>query len=278
MELIRRYFVQIKSQLMGLTISQKLLIGLLAVVMVATIFVTVIYSAKPQMVPVIPQAMTAEDINKAQATLAQNKRQYQIVGDKILVPADDLYAVRGELMVADALPKNMATAFAAMIRESSPFTTDAMNTRAWNNALQMELTRWIQAFPYVQTGNVIVSMGQQTALGRPAIASTAAVYITTKDGKDISSEQLMCIVEWVSGTVPGLKREDVRVIVNGQRAYHVRGLGYAGAGESAGGEEAKFEDVHGVEAVPDVCIDGGGEDCGECCAGYVVEGYGDDVV
>ncbi|HVT82747.1 MAG TPA: hypothetical protein VHM90_19070 [Phycisphaerae bacterium] len=219
MELIRKYFVQIKSQLVGLTISQKLLIGLLAVVMVATIFFTVVWSAKPQMVPVIPQAMTAEDIAKAQATLATNKHQYQIVGDKILVPADDLYAIRGELMTADALPKNLATAFAAMIREASPFTTDAMNTRAWNNALQMELTRWLQSFPYVQTGNVIVNMGQQSALGRPAIVSSAAVYIATKDGKDISSSQLMCIVEWVSGTVPGLKREDVRVIVNGQQSH-----------------------------------------------------------
>lgn len=218
MELVRRYLVQIKSQLMGLTISQKLLIGLLGVVMIATIFFTVIWSAKPQMVPVIPQAMSPEDINKVEMYL-KGKHEYQVSGDKILVPVESAYAIRGELMAADALPHDLATAFASMIRESSPFTTDAMNTRAWNNALQIELTRWLRSFPYVSTGTVIINTGQQSSLGRKAIPSTASVAIQTRDGKDISSAQLLCIVDFVSGTVPGLNRENVHVVVNGQRAY-----------------------------------------------------------
>ncbi len=219
MDLIRKYLVQIKSQLMGLTISQKLLIGLLALVMIATIFFTVVWSAKPQMVPLIPQSMSPEDINKVQMGL-NGKYQYQVSGDKILVPAEQAYAIRGELMAADALPHDLSTAFQVMIRDSSPFTTDAMNTRAWNNALQTELTRWIRSFPYVETGTVIVSQSQQSSLGRNAVPSTASVYIQTKGGVDINHNQLLCIVAFVAGTVPSLHRENISVTVNGQHTYN----------------------------------------------------------
>ena len=49
--------------------------------------------------------------------------------------------------------------------------------------------------------------------------STASVLIKTKGGVDISSGQLLSIVDWVAGTVSGLKRENINVIVNGQRTY-----------------------------------------------------------
>src|ERR1035437_7459032 len=115
MEFFRRYLTQIKGQLTGLTVSQKLLIGLLLVVMAGAIFFTVTLSAKPDMVVLIPQAMTSEEINQVEMNL-KGKHEYQVQGDKILVPAEKAYAIRGELFAAQALPKDTTVAFAELIK------------------------------------------------------------------------------------------------------------------------------------------------------------------
>src|SRR5687768_10913566 len=101
MEQVRRYFARIQAQLAGLSVSQKLLIGMLLVVMVGTIFLTVTLSAKPDMVVLIPQAMSPEEINRAEMYL-KGKYAYEISGDKIMVPAEKAYAIRGELFAAQA--------------------------------------------------------------------------------------------------------------------------------------------------------------------------------
>src|SRR3954471_14542579 len=99
MDILRRYLATIRAQLTGLTISQRLLIGLLVLVMVATIFFTVTLSAKPEMVVLIPQSMAPEDINRVEMYL-KGKHEYQVQGDKILVPADKAYAIGAELFAA----------------------------------------------------------------------------------------------------------------------------------------------------------------------------------
>jgi len=221
MEMIRRYFTQIKAQLVGLTVSQKLLIGLLALVMLATILFTVAYSAKPQMVPLIAQAMTAEDIQRAEIVLKEGRYDYQVSGDRMLVPTAQAYAIRGELASKGALPKDLSTAFSRAIQAASPFMTESMNTRAWNSALQEELTKILREFPYLDSASVIVAMGQPSTLSRPAQGPTATVTVKVKGGQTLTAGQVQAIVEMVQGAVPGgMKREDVHVIGDGMRAYH----------------------------------------------------------
>ncbi len=220
MEIVRKYLVQIKSRLVGLTISQKLLIGLLVIVMLATIFFTVVFSAKPTMVPLIAQSMTPEEINRVEMAIKE-KYTYQVAGDKVLVPAEQAYAIRGALASEQALPKDLSTAFTHVIANSSPFATSEMNTRAWNNALQEELTRFLCGFPYIEYGSVIIAHGQPAGLGKPALPSTATVTVKVKNSATLTASQVRSIAEMVSGAVAGMRREDVHV-VDGQRAYHVQ--------------------------------------------------------
>lgn len=219
MDLIRKYFVQIKAQLAGLTVSQKLLIGLLGIFLVGAIFWTVVWSAKPQMVPLIAQPMTPEEINKVDMAL-KGKYEYQVSGDKVLVPVEQAYAIRGELASEQLLPKNLTRAFDVVIRDTNMFQPESTNARVWNNALELELTRYLTSFPYVEDGSVIISLGQQQTLGRAPMPSTASVYVKTRNAAELSGNQVQAIAEMVSGSVSGMKREDVHVIVNGQRTYH----------------------------------------------------------
>jgi flagellar M-ring protein FliF len=218
MELFRKLFLQIKSQLAALTVSQKLVIGLLGVIVVATIFVTVIWSAKPQMVQLIAQPMSSEEIARVEMAI-KGKYNYQVSGTQVLVPAEQAYAIRGELASVQALPRNLNNSFTTWIANSSPFKPDAQNAREYNNALQMELTRWLQSFPYLDDATVIIAMGQQATLGRAPIPSSASVNVKTRDGTDLSARQARAIVETVSGAVAGMRRQDVHLVGNGGRAY-----------------------------------------------------------
>ena len=61
----------------------------------------------------------------------------KVQGDKILVPADKAYQIRGELFAAQALPKDTTAAFDALIKDSNLLKTDGMSAREWNRN-----TRW----------------------------------------------------------------------------------------------------------------------------------------
>ena len=221
MDFLRKYLSQIKTQLAGLTVSQKLLIGLLVVVMAATIFVTVTLSAKPAMVVLIDQPMTPQDINKAEMYLA-GKYTYQVDGDKIMVPADEAYEIRGELFAAQALPKDTTAALDSLVRSNNLFTTDANSRRQWNYATQQTLTPMLSYFPFIQDGQVIIARGESGGIGRNAVPSTATVTVKLKDEtQGLTSSQVGAIVAMVAGSVSGLHPEDINVI-DGQRAYHGR--------------------------------------------------------
>jgi flagellar M-ring protein FliF len=220
MDFLRRSLSQIQTQLAGLTISQKLLIGLLLLIMVATAFFTVANSSKPTMVVLIDQPMSPQEINKAEMHLA-GKHSYKVEGDKILVPADEAFAIRGELFAAQALPSDTTMAFTELVKANTMFTTDRNSERQWNVATQVTLSRMLKYFPYIESGTVIVVPGQRSGIGRDAASPTASVTVKVKNNEALSTRQVDAIVAMVAGSVSGLKREAVNII-DGQRSYRVQ--------------------------------------------------------
>ena len=218
MEFLRKYLAQIKAQLTGLTLSQRLLIGLLVIVMIATIFFTVTMSAKPEMVVLIPQPMSAEEINRAEMAL-KGKYTYQVTGDRILVPSEKAYQIRGELFALQALPQDTSQAFATLMQDNDFFRSDASNVRRWDFARQETLAKILRGFPYLEDAQVIISKGDRAGLGRDAVASSAMVTVKIRGNEPLSGPQVVAIVDMIRGAVAGMKREDVH-ITDGMRPYH----------------------------------------------------------
>lgn len=218
MEFLRKYLTQIKAQLTGLTLSQRLLIGLLVLLMIGTVFFAVTFSAKPEMVVLIPQPMSSEEINRAEMAL-KSKYSYVVQGDRIMVPADKAYQIRGELFAAQALPKDTTQAFARLMEDSDYLRPEASNQRRWDYARQETLAKILRNFPYIEDANVIISKGDRAGLGRDAVPSSATVTIKVRGGEPLSGAQVVAIVDMVRGAVAGMKREDVHV-TDGMRPYH----------------------------------------------------------
>jgi flagellar biosynthesis/type III secretory pathway M-ring protein FliF/YscJ len=217
---LQRYLAQIKNQLAGLTMSQKLLIGTLTVIMIGIVFGVITYSAKPEMVELLPgNSWTAEDIGNVKAHL-DGRHRYEMSGNQILVPAEQAFEIRGELAAEQALPKDTTLAFAKLADANDFMRTDRSNERLWNYAKQEVLTKVIKNFPYIADATVIISQGERTGLGHAGVPSSAMVTVKTKSGDSLSNNQVMAIVETVHGATSGMKREDVHV-TDGARAYHV---------------------------------------------------------
>ncbi len=218
MEFFSKYVSQIRAQLAGLTMSQKLLIGLLIVVMIGVIFGVVVSSAKPEMVVLIPQAMAPDEINRVVMYL-KGKYEYQVEADKVLVPSEKAYAIRGELFAAQALPKDTTVAFAELIKSNTLWDTNEQQSRKWNYATQEVLTKMLRYFPYIEDGTVVIARGEKQGIGRDAIPSSASVTVKVRNNEGLTGNQVTAIVDMIRGAVPGLKREDVHV-TDGQRVYH----------------------------------------------------------
>ncbi len=217
MDFFKKYLATIKSQLATLTISQKLLVGLLVVVMAATIYIIVLTSAKPEMVVLMPQSMSVEDINRAEMYL-KGKYDYQISGDKILVPADKAYSIRGEMFSAQALPRNTTAAFDALVRETNVFKSESATSREWTVAKSDALAAMLREFPYLDNASVIIAQGERSGLGRDAIPSSATVSVKTRSGDSLTSQQVVAIVSMMQGAIAGIKAQDIH-ITDGMRRY-----------------------------------------------------------
>ncbi len=217
---LQRILSQIKNQLAGLTMSQKLLIGTLAVIMVGIVFGVITYSAKPEMVELLPgNSWTAEDIGNVKAHL-DGRHTYEMSGSQIMVPAEQAFEIRGELAAEQALPKDTTLAFAKLADANDFMRTDRSNERLWNYAKQEVLTKVIKNFPYIADATVIISQGERTGLGHEGVPTSAMVTVKTKNGDALSNNQVMAIAETVHGATSGMRREDVHV-TDGARAYHV---------------------------------------------------------
>ena len=218
MDFISRYLAQIRAQLLGLTVSQKLLIGTLLVIMAVTVYFCVQWSAKPEMVELLPTSSTPEEVAAMTSYLKSAHYTYTAANDKIMVPAEQAYAIRGELAAAQVLPKDTTAAFGKLADANEWMLTNASIDRRWNYARQEVLTKIIRNFPYISDATVIISQGQREGLGRDMIPSSASVSVKLKHGEGLSTNQLLAIVDTIRGSVSGLKREDVHV-TDGSRSY-----------------------------------------------------------
>ncbi len=217
MDLFRQYWANTQRHLKQLTVSQRLLIGLLVVIMLGTIFFMVAFSARPDWVQLVAQPLSTTQIAKMRQHL-EGVFPYEVQGDEILVPASKLYEIQGALAADRALPHDMTAAFDRLASQNTIFNTGRTNSRLWNYAREQVLGKIIGHFPYLHDATVLISRGNAQGLGTPAVPSSATVSVVTRSGRELSESQVLAIVATVQGAVSGLRRQDIH-ITDGQRAY-----------------------------------------------------------
>lgn len=211
MEWVKRWWTQIQAQLGELTVSQKLLIGTLLIVIPMMLWLVVQYAAEPQMVPVLDQPMDSSQRARITSYLDSRRIDYEMVGDRIAVPVDRRLDVLASLQMQKLLPEDTTTGFDKIIENQSWWQSSEQNRQLYLIAKQKVLSRVLAAYPWIQDATVIVSRPQNQGFGSTSQRPTASVNLVMAEGQ-INQDRVDSVAGLVSGAVAEMRPEDVTVI------------------------------------------------------------------
>lgn len=196
------------------TTSQRILIGGLAVTMVATFFLLIYWLNKPDW-KVLYSRMYKEDAAAVVKKLQAEKVPYSLEeGEEgattILVPADKAYDLR--LSVAGAgILHGQGLGF-EIFDEIKVGQTDFVQRINYQRALQGELARTIAEFPQVERARVHLVVPHKTLFVEEQVPPSASVVLKLKEGeKKLEPKQVEGIVNLVSLSVEGLGKDRITI-------------------------------------------------------------------
>lgn len=215
MELLKAQLARIQQQLSGLTASQKMLAGALAVIMVMTLLYSARYAGTAEMEPLLDQSFTPEEIVRITGELDSRAIPQKVNGDKIMIPADRKWQVMAILGFEQLLPNNTSVGFDKIVQQMSPWDSAALTEAKLNEFRAASLTQIIKRFPGVKDATVVIDPTSKRRIGETFRAS-AMVYITMKQQGGKPGKQLVeAAAACVAGSQAGMSKANVTVVVDG---------------------------------------------------------------
>ncbi len=90
--------------------------------------------------------------------------------------------------------------------------TEFMQNINYKRAIQGELSRTINQMPEVKSSRVHIAIPEKTLFTDREKAVTASVFLKVRSGKSLSKEQVAGMVHLVSGSIEGLKPDNVTIV------------------------------------------------------------------
>ncbi|MEE9296669.1 MAG: flagellar M-ring protein FliF C-terminal domain-containing protein [Phycisphaerae bacterium] len=210
MDFVRQLIARINTQLTDLSASQRVAIGLCALVIVGSFLWLVQWSVKPQYVRLLEEPMTTEQLAVARQHLPAER--FRIVGDSIWVTPADRHTLFWQLQSAGALPADTSITFAKLIEDDSPFRPESENHFRRQVALQNEMAKVIASSPLVKSAEVFITDTSNRRISAAHVRPTASIKVTMAAGRTLTQDVVKACAELVAGAVPGLVPHRVSVI------------------------------------------------------------------
>ena len=213
MEFVKLQIQRIQEQLSGLSASQKMLSGALLVIMLMTLYWWTLFAGKAEMGPVLDQGLGANDIAVITSRLRGLGIQYEVNGDRVLVPIDRRDEVLADLAYLQMLPRDTDSAFNQQLAKSNPFQPSVVTNVMINEAKQLTLSSILRRFPRVADARVVIDAKRER--GPNGVEPSAMVSISMRPGEAADARLVNAAADLVSGAVANLKRSKVNVIIDG---------------------------------------------------------------
>lgn len=157
--------------------------------------------------------LSVEDASAVVSRLKELKVPYRLAmnGTSIYVPKEKVYEVRLMLASSNALPGGGGAGF-ELFDKTNYGMTEFMQNVNYKRAIQGELQRTINQMPEIRGSRVHIAIPEKTLFKEQEKHVTASVFLKLREGRTLSQEQIMSIVYLVSGSVEGLKPENVIVV------------------------------------------------------------------
>lgn len=197
-----------------LTLSQRLAIGLGALLVVGSVIWLAQWAATPEMAPLLPgQSLVPEELATVCAGLDALDEPYRVEGSQVMVRAGaNRQAILASLQQAEKLPTDTAIGFAQLVQEANPWISQSENDRRWTVALQGELARVLQQFNGVRQARVLLNLSTRKGFARNHPESSAGVTLFMSGGEPVSRSLALAAARMVAGAVRGLPVRNVQVI------------------------------------------------------------------
>jgi flagellar M-ring protein FliF len=211
MDMVKKWMAQVQTQVTELSVSQKLLIGTLMLVIPMMLWVVVSYAGSSSMVPVLDQPMDDKARTAIIGYLQTNQIEFRQEGARIFVPAERRPAVIAQLALSNLLPQDTSVGFKKFLEAQSWWWSSDHRRNYFDIALQNHLSGVISEFPWVSHANVVISRPTGLAFARPKMRPTASINVTLESGR-MNQRQVGSVAALVSGAVAEMRSEDVNVI------------------------------------------------------------------
>jgi flagellar biosynthesis/type III secretory pathway M-ring protein FliF/YscJ len=223
MDFLKVQAQKIKEQLAGLTPSQRMLAGALAVIMVMTLLWWSRYAATSEMEDVLAQDLSAEDVSRIGSLLDSRGIPRKMNGSRIQVPTERRIEAIGLVTFEQIGPRDTSAGFDEIItRMDSPWNTDRKQDVMFNRAKEATLAQVMREWPGVRDARVVINNAARRAFGESSVAPSATVNLKMRNASDKPGKKLIAAAaDTLVGAVSGMTRSKVNVIVDGA-SYNVQ--------------------------------------------------------
>src|SRR3954469_2874852 len=231
MDFLKAQGQKIREQLAGLTPSQRMLAGALAVIMVMTLLWWSRYAATSEMEDLLSQDLSSEDVSRIGMLLDAHKIPRQMNGSRIQVPAERRIEAVGLVTFEQIGPRDTSAGFDEVIAKmNSPWNTDRTQDVMFNRAKEATLAQFMREWPGVRDARVVINNAARRAFGEASVAPSATVNLKMKNVGDKPGKKLIdAAANTLVGAVSGMTRSKVTVIVDGA-SYSVQDNDGGGTG------------------------------------------------
>jgi len=200
------------SNIQGLLLKNRRLLLLIASVLMLAGFISLLFwSADAPYRPLFSNIDEKEAASIIEL-LQKEKVPYRLEGGgTVLVPSDQVYALRLKLAGQDKLPGNKA-GYELFDNSNQLGISDFVQNVNLQRALQGELARTIEILPQVSAARVHLVLPKESAFINRKRDASASVMLQLSGSSRISKQSILAIQNLIAAGVPELEREAVTVV------------------------------------------------------------------
>jgi len=203
-------FSHMKNYWRSISLSHRVFIGTLALVLVATFFGLVLWINNPDYQTLYTN-LGPEDANRVVKSLESQKIPFKLTHDgaTVQVPADKVYQLRVKI-AGEGMLTGSGVGF-EFFSEAKFGQTDFVQKVNYQRALQGELARTISAFPAVENARVHLVMPHRSLFIEDQQKPSASVVIQLAPGRKMEGKEVQAIVNLLTMSIEGLDKNRVSI-------------------------------------------------------------------
>ncbi|EJL6827792.1 flagellar basal-body MS-ring/collar protein FliF [Vibrio cholerae] len=202
-----------KSSKMDFTVGDLDLLRQVVLVLSISICVALIvmlffWVREPDMRPL--GAYETEELIPVLDYLDQQKQQYKLDGNTILVPVSDYNSLKLS-MVRAGLNQERQAGDEILMQDMGFGVSQRLEQERLKLSRERQLAKAIEEMRQVNKARVLLALPKQSVFVRHNQEASASVFLTVRTGANLKQEEIDAVVDMVASAVPGMKPSRVTV-------------------------------------------------------------------